>query len=119
MSNRERGEVGLPLGGVIYTMALEFETMVKIEELLGKGVFELFTHAANGTFTTIQLATIIHCAVIVEDEEDRPSLSQVGALILAEGVSNLITPIGLFFTMAVNGGQQPAKKKRAPAKKKK
>ena len=117
MTNKQRGEVEIPLGDSIYTMVLNFESMVEIEEKTGLGIFKLFEKACDGTFTLTEMTIIIHTCIVVGDDKDKPSYIEIGAMILADGVSNLITPVGIFFTMAVNSGQKKSKATKKTRKK--
>lgn len=104
MANRIKGECDITLGGGTYTLQLTYTAMIEIEESLGCGVFELFARAAAGVFTLKDMAVIVHAAVKIQKDDTDLSVEQIGEMILLEGATNLIEPIGAFFRNAINGG---------------
>jgi len=118
MTNRVRGEISVPMGDVIYTLALTYEAMTSIESDTGQGVLELFNKSYNGTLSLSEIAVILHHSMIVGEGEVRPPLVEIGEKLLDVGINSVITPIGLFFTQALSGDakKQKAAKKTPPKK---
>lgn len=84
-ANPLRGEVAIMLGGRACVLRPSFAALVAIEDSLGP-LLVLAQQAAEGRVALGDLATVIHHCLLPETGEARPSVAEIGELLLADGM---------------------------------
>lgn len=104
MANKQRGEVGIKLGGATYTMTPSFGVLADISDTLDIGFVELIHRFEHGKLGMRQIATIIWIA-IKEKHPDCPDIKEIGATILKEKIDPHLFAIKAFLFAAASGGK--------------
>ena len=111
MANTARGEYDIVLGGVTFTLAMEYSRIVELENVLGVGVIALdgrLTHLVESENAVVAIATspltaqdITHCVWLLSDKKH--AVEYIGQLLLKHGLKNAIDPLSDFLAEAVAG----------------
>lgn len=78
-----------------------FKTVQLIEDKHPQGVIELITSMANGKIRIVDIASIVHCG-LVGNNDTRYDLAQVGELVMNTGVVEVATQLDDFLTTLVS-----------------
>lgn len=84
-ANALRGEVAIRLGGRERVLRPSFSALLAIEDSL-RPILALAQEAAEGRVALGDLAIVIHHCLLIEPGETRPSVADIGDLLLADGM---------------------------------
>ena len=100
------GALTIMLGGVSYRLLPTFAALLALEEQSGLGLLTLAKRFAGGEFTLAELVALIRAGLIGAGEKVPDNL---GALVLAQGLSALTPVLTRFLEAALNGDSSAGK----------
>ena len=111
MANTHRGEVNITLAGSEYTLRPTFNVIAQIEDSCGAGIVTLATSASNiGEMSLSDVTKIIYMLLVEQD--DFKDISELGSIIMAEGVLSFMPIVAKCLMGVVTGGKEAKGKKR-------
>ncbi|MFQ5347370.1 MAG: GTA-gp10 family protein [Rhodothalassiaceae bacterium] len=84
-ANPLRGEVALELGGRSHVLRPSFAALLAIESEVAP-LLVLAQEAAEGRVRVEAMATVFHHCLYLEDGAARPTVGEIGEVILADGL---------------------------------
>lgn len=114
MSDPSTQEVAFSLGGKDYRLRPTFRILARIETTLNQpartlgvkcylGGVPQSERGGNPEISLVELSSVL--AAMLADTKDPPTIDKVGDILMEEGYSNLLLPIGNFLTRAQRGNK--------------
>ncbi len=109
MTNAVRGEIAVELGGQSYTLRPTYAAIARAEALADAGIVKIANRLFEGDVRMSDIAAIV-CAGI---GDETLTLEAVGQKIAAQGLSDLMEPLGRYvaFILDPRGESGPREKK--------
>lgn len=104
-ANPHRGEVEVELGGKTVLLRPSFAALVEIERRLGLGLVPLAQRLKAMEVGAGTVATILHACWV---GAPKPEYEQVGEMVIARGLVELIPPVIDLIGNALTGGAKNA-----------
>lgn len=109
MANKSRGEVTITIGGKTLTARPTFQAIASIEGALGVGAFALGQKCVQGQMGVAEMATVLHHGIrAVHKRGEVPNVSDLGEMLMEEGMEDFIAPVGDFLLRAFSGTKETA-----------
>lgn len=121
MPNKLRGEVQVTLDGKQFTMVPSIEALIDIEERTGKTIGAIMATIMPKTDapTLAEVTSMISARIVVacvycgirasfKDSRDAPSVENVGRMVQAEGLANMLAPVTRFLVGGMSSDVQLA-----------
>lgn len=110
MANKARGEIGVRLNGVDYTLRPSFSALCELEDRAGLTFLELAQRIAEQKISVKLVPSIIYAGIIGAGQE--ADFDEIADACIDEGFLNLMPACMAFMENAVKGGPKGAVKKK-------
>lgn len=95
------GSIELEFAGAKYLCRAEFKNIAKIEQLLGKGIYQIGVEASNGTAKLSEFVIILQQMLLSAGANRSPDT--IGAEVMKVGAGQFLSPCSKYCLMAFAG----------------
>lgn len=106
--NPNRGEVQVTLGGQTHIMRPTFEALVAIEERTGMSLLRIVEKASDRDISLGTIGAVVYEGIKATNPDLKLTFKEVGRLVVASGITNLIEPVVKLLSEAIVAGQEEA-----------